>query len=300
MPDPYFMPTDDELRTSGSQVTVGVLHPGEMGSAVGASTVAAGARVIWVSEDRSAASRARADADGLHDVHWLNGLVNQSHIILSICPPDAAEEVAESVTTLGFHRIYVDANAVSPATVRRMAARIEETGAHFVDGGIIGGPPRKPGTTRLYLSGEYAPRVATALAGGPLEVRVLEGPVGAASALKMAYASWTKGTQALLAAVEALAIHEDVLEPLLAEWRMGRDGLEERAERLGTAAAKAWRWVGEMEQIAATYEAAGLPGGFHLAAADIYSRLTEFKDNWDAPGGPTLARSLLREPRTTD
>ena len=237
MPDPYYMPTDDELRTSGAQVTVGLLHPGEMGSAVGASTVAAGARVIWTSEDRSAATRARAEADGLHDVHWLNGLVNQSHVILSICPPAFAEDVAESVTMLGYHRIYVDANAVSPATVRRMSTRIEETGAHFVDGGIIGGPPRKAGTTRLYLSGEYAPKVATALAGGPLEVCVLDAPVGAASALKMAYAAWTKGTSALLAAVEALAIHEDVLEPLLGEWRRGRTGLEARADDLGGAAA---------------------------------------------------------------
>ncbi len=295
MPDPYYMPTDDELRTSGAQVTVGLLHPGEMGSAVGASTVAAGARVIWTSEDRSAATRARAEADGLHDVHWLNGLVNQSHVILSVCPPAFAEDVAESVTMLGYHRIYVDANAVSPATVRRMSTRIEETGAHFVDGGIIGGPPRKAGTTRLYLSGEYAPKVATALAGGPLEVCVLDAPVGAASALKMAYAAWTKGTSALLAAVEALAIHEDVLEPLLGEWRRGRTGLEERADDLGGAAAKAWRWVAEMEQIAATFEAAGLPGGFHLAAADVYERMTQFKDDRNAPGGPTLARTLLRE-----
>ena len=293
MPDPYFMPTDDELRTSGAQVTVGVLHPGEMGSAVAASTVEAGARVIWVSEERSAATHERAEADGLHDVHWLNGLVNQSHVILSICPPDKAEEVAESVTMLGYHRIYVDANAVSPAAVRRMAARIEETGAHFVDGGIIGGPPRKPGVARLYLSGEYAPRVATALAGGPLEVCVLDAPVGAASALKMAYAAWTKGTSALLAAVEALAIHEDVLEPLLGEWQRGRTGLEERANGLGTAAAKAWRWVGEMEQIAETFESAGLPGGFHHAAADIYERLAQFKDDRNAPGGPTLAQTLL-------
>ncbi len=293
MPDPYFMPTDDELRSHGAQMTVGVLHPGEMGSAVGASAVEAGVRVIWVSEDRSAATQARAEADGLHDVHWLNGLVNQSHIILSVCPPDSAEEVAEAVTTLGYHRIYVDANAVSPATVRRMAARIEETGAHFVDGGIIGGPPRKPGMARLYLSGEYAPRVATALAGGPLEVCVLDAPVGAASALKMAYAAWTKGTSALLAAVEALAIHEDVLEPLLGEWQRGRTGLEERADGLGGAAAKAWRWVGEMEQIAASFEAAGLPGGFHHAAAEVYERMVQFKDDRNAPGGPTLAQTLL-------
>ncbi len=298
MPDPYFMPTDDELRADGARVTVGVVHPGEMGSAVGASAVAAGARVVWVSEGRSDATRARAEADGLHDVHWLNGLVNQSHIILSVCPPAFAEEVAEDVTTLGFHRIYVDANAVSPATVRRMAARIEETGAHFVDGGIIGGPPRKVGTTRLYLSGEWAPKVATALAGGPLEVCVLDAPVGAASALKMAYAAWTKGTSALLAAVEALAIHEDVLAPLLDEWRRGRTGLEERAEGLGGAAAKAWRWVAEMEQIAASFEAAGLPGGFHHAAAEVYDRMTQFKDDRNAPGGPTLARTLLPpEPR---
>ena len=254
MPDPYYMPTDDELRTSGAQVTVGLLHPGEMGSAIGASTVAAGARVIWTSEDRSAATRARAEADGLHDVYWLNGLVNQAHVILSVCPPAFAEDVAESVTMLGYHRIYVDANAVSPA-----------------------------------------PKVATALAGGPLEVCVLDAPVGAASALKMAYAAWTKGTSALLAAVEALAIHEDVLEPLLGEWRRGRTGLEERADDLGGAAAKAWRWVGEMEQIAATFEAAGLPGGFHLAAADVFERMTQFKDDRNAPGGPILARTLLKE-----
>jgi len=291
------MPTDEELRSHAAQVTVGLLHPGEMGSAVGASAVAAGAHVVWVSEGRSAATRARAEADGLHDVHWLNGLVNQSHIILSVCPPDAAEEVAEAVTALGFHRIYVDANAVSPATARRMAARIEETGARFVDGGIIGGPPRREGMARLYLSGEWASRVATALSGGPLEVCVLDAPVGAASALKMAYAAWTKGTSALIASIEALAIHEGVLDSLLGEWRRGRTGLEERAEGLGGAAAKAWRWVGEMEQIAATFEEAGLPGGFHHAAAEVFDRMRQFKDDRNAPGGPRLARTLLDQSR---
>ena len=114
-----------------------------------------------------------------------------------------------------------------------------------------------------------------------------------ASALKIAYAAWTKGTSALLASVEALAIHEDVREPLLGEWRRGRTGLEARADGLGGAAAKAWRWVGEMEQIAATFETAGLPGGFHHAAAEVYERMVQFKDDRNAPGGPTLAQTLL-------
>ncbi len=274
---------------------VGLLHPGQMGSAVGASTVGAGQRVLWVSEGRSDASRARAEADGLEDVHWLNALVNQSDIILSICPPGNAEEVAEDVTTLGFNRIFVDANAISPATTRRIGARIEETGAHFVDGGIIGGPPRAPGIARLYLSGELAPRVAERLSGGPLEVIALDAPIGAASALKMAYAAWTKGTTAMLAAVEALALHEGVHDALYAEWEHSQPGVTKRSAGTGSAAAKAWRWVAEMEEIAATFEDAGLPDGFHLAAAEVYRRLDHFKDDPTAPGGPELAEHLLRE-----
>lgn len=277
------------------QATIGILHPGQMGSGVAASAAACGQRVLWVSEGRSEATQARAEADGLEDVHWLNGLVNQSDIILSVCPPGNAEEVAEEVTTLGFDRIYVDANAISPATTRRIAARIEETGAKFVDGGIIGSQPRVPGTTRLFLSGEHAPLVAASLTGGPLQVVALDAPIGAASALKMAYAAFSKGTSAMLAAVEALALHEGVHEALYAEWELSQPGLAKRSAALGSAAAKAWRWVAEMEEIAKTFEDAGLPGGFHNAAAEIYRRLDHFKDDPDAPGGPDLARHLLRE-----
>ena len=272
------------------QISIGVVHPGSMGAAVGASIVAAGRRVVWSGEDRSAATHARAEAAGLHDVSWLNAVVNQSDIILSICPPSAALEVAQDVRNLGFQGVFVDANAVSPDTAREGQRIIESVGGEFVDGGIIGGPPTKSGMTRLYLSGAEAPRVARLIEGGPLDVTVLDAPAGAASALKMAYAAWTKGSSALLADILALAQHEGVLDALEQEW----DGRNDRqAAALSGAAAKAWRWVGEMEEIAATFEAAGLPGDFHRGAAEVYRRLEQFKDDPTAPGGAELARFLL-------
>ena len=281
-------------ETEDPRTAIGVLHPGAMGVAVAASAATCGNRVMWVAEGRSKATHQRADAAGLEELAWLNSMVNQADMILSICPPESAYEVAEDVRNLGYQGIYVDANAISPETTRRIGTLVEGVGAEFVDGGIIGGPPWKPGISRLYLSGEAAPKVARAFEGGPLEVIVLDAPVGAASALKMAYASWTKGTSALLTAVQALAIQEGVLEPLRAEWSRGGDGLLKRADGLGTAAAKAWRWVGEMEEIAVTYAGAGLPDGFHLAAAEVYRRLAEFKDDPNAPGGEELAKHLLK------
>ena len=137
----------------------------------------------------------------------------------------------------------------------------------FVDGGIVGSPPREPGTTRLYLSGERAADVAALFAGSALDARV----VSNASAVKMAYAAWTKGTAAMLLAIRELARREGVEEPLLAEWDLSQPELRERhARALRSAEAKGWRWVGEMEEIAATFEADGLPGGFHRAAAEVY------------------------------
>ncbi|MBM3140604.1 MAG: NAD(P)-dependent oxidoreductase [Chloroflexi bacterium] len=282
--------------TTDPTTTIGLLHPGEMGTAVGAAARTAGARVIWCSDSRSAATLRRAGEDGLEDVHWLNGLVNQSAIVLSVCPPHAALEVAEDVAGLGFRGIYVDANAIAPETARQVAATVERSGATFVDGGIVGGPPRRAGTTRLYLSGEMAPKVARFFAGSPLETVTIDGGAGAASALKMVYAAWTKGTTALLSAIHAVALHEGVHEALIREWSGSQPELLARSDRgMASAAAKAWRWVGEMEEIARAFEAAGLPGGFHEAAAEVYRRLEPFKDDADAPGGAELARHLLHE-----
>jgi len=262
-----------------AQTTIGVLHPGEMGSVVAACARQASARVVWTSAGRRSATRERATAAGLEDVGTLGDLVAASDVILSVCPPEAALDVARDVAAAGFNRIYVDGNAVSPATTREIAQTIEGAGATFIDGGIIGPPPRKPGTTRLYVSGAGAPQVKALFGDSALEVIVLDAPAGAASAVKMAYASWTKGTSALILSVRALAAIEGVEDALLAEWRTSQPQLIKRAEDAASGSApKAWRFVGEMNEIAATFAAAGLPDGFHLAAAEIWKRLSSYKD----------------------
>jgi 3-hydroxyisobutyrate dehydrogenase-like beta-hydroxyacid dehydrogenase len=285
-----------------STVTIAMLHPGEMGSVVGACARAAGSRVVWASEGRGGSTAERARVAGLEDVGTLSAAVKASDVILSVCPPHAAVDVARAVAAEGFRGIFVDGNAVAPATAREIAEKIQAAGATFVDGGIIGPPPEKPGSTRLYLSGPAAPRVKALFSTGALEAIVVDGPAGAASAVKMAYASWTKGTSALLMAVRALAAAEGVDEVLLAEWARSQAGLGDRSESAVKGnAKKAWRFVGEMEEIAATYAAAGLPDGFHRAAGQIYERLSAFKDTKTAPPMTEVARILAqRKGRTSD
>ena len=260
---------------------VGLLHPGEMGAAVGQCLTAAGYQVLWVPEGRSPASAVRAGLAGLIAASGgLAGLVCEADMIVSVCPPHAALGVARQVA--GFSGLYVDANAVSPATAREIARLIEAGGASYVDGGIIGTPPVAPGFIRFYLSGPRAGEVQRMFADGEVDARVIGGNAApgdawfAASAVKMAYASWTKGSAALLLAARALARAEGVEEALLTEWGTSQPGLAERSDRAaGSAAAKGWRWVAEMEEIAATMAAAGLPDGFHRAAAEVYCRSGE-------------------------
>jgi len=280
-----------------SETTVGLLHPGEMGAAVGQCLTAAGHRVLWVPEGRSAASAARAAAAGLTVASGgLAGLTREADVIVSVCPPHAALGVAREVAALGVARegagsgrVYVDANAVSPDTAREIAAIVAAGGGSYVDGGIIGSPPVAPGFIRLYLSGARAGEVQRLFAGGAVDARVIGGGgLFAASAVKMAYASWTKGSAALLLAARALARAEGVEDLLLAEWGASQPGLTERSARAaGSAAAKGWRWVAEMEEIAAAMAAAGLPDGFHLAAAEIYRRAQE------APAPDAILTALL-------
>ena len=235
---------------------VGLLHPGEMGSAVGAAAAANGHEVLWASEARSDATRGRASA--FRDTGTVSALVAESDVILSICPPDAAREVAAACA--GFDGIYVDANAISPARAQEVAA----LQVRFVDAGIVGGPPTEPGTT-LYLSGGDAQQVAGLFAGSLLETRV----VSDASALKMVYAAWTKGTAAMLLAIREVARHFGVED----EWRLAAPELLERLGRAeASAAKKGWRWWGEMEEIADTFAAAGEPEGFHRAASEVFRR----------------------------
>jgi 3-hydroxyisobutyrate dehydrogenase-like beta-hydroxyacid dehydrogenase len=273
------------------ELTIGLLHPGEMGAAVGQCLAAVGYEVLWVPEGRSAETAARAGAAGLTATGDLADLVRRADVVLSIAPPHAAVGIARQVA--GFGGVYVDANAISPATAREVAGIVEGDGASYVDGGIIGTPPVAPGFIRFYLSGPRADEVCALFDGSPVDARVVDhgtaaaagtagagaigvvGTIGSASAVKMAYASWTKGSAALLLAARALAQAEGVEDTLLAEWRLSQPGLEERAVRAaGSATAKGWRWIAEMEEIAATMAAAGLPEGFHQAAAEIYRRFS--------------------------
>src|SRR6202035_1955902 len=195
--------------------------------------------------------------------------------------------VARAVAATGFTGVYVDANAISPGTAEQVGAIAGAAGARYVDGGIIGlppppvpGPEASPGGTRLYLAagpeggGGPAAQVAALFEGTPLTPEILRNENRtAASALKMAYASWTKGSAALLLAARALARGEGVDDSLLAEWSLSQPGLAGRS--LGaarSAAGKGWRWVGEMEEIAASMTADGLPGGFHQGAAEVFRR----------------------------
>lgn len=261
--------------------TVGLIHPGAMGVTVGAS-MASAATVVWAGEGRSKATKDRANAARLTDVGSLSELVGRSSTIVSVCPPGEAVAVARSVADLGFAGTFVDANAVSPATARSIAAMFDDA----VDGGIVGPPVRSPATTRLYLSGASAQAVGALFVGSHLEVRIVDGAPGAASALKMSFAAWTKGTSVLLLAINVLADMEGVGTDLRAEWATSMPELIARSEALPAGVGpKAWRFEGEMHQIADTFAAAGLHDGFHRAAADIYGRLAELK----TADEPTLA-----------
>lgn len=265
--------------------SIGILHPGAMGISIAASARNSGHAVYWASHGRSASTRERAQQRGLRDAGTLAQLCETCDIILSVCPPHAAEDVARDVAATGFHRLYVDANAISPQRAQRIGAMLGERDIVFVDGGIIGGPAWKPDSTWLYLSGQRSDEIAACFAAGPLATRVIGPEIGKASALKMCYAAYSKGTTALLCAVLGAAEHLGVRDELFAQWSQDDGGLATQAgPRAQAVTAKAWRFVGEMEEIAATFRAAGVPGGFHDAAAEIYDRLAHFKDAAPAPG----------------
>lgn len=274
--------------------TIAVLHPGEMGAAIGAGLIARGHRVVWASAGRGASTRKRAQNAGLDDVETLARAAQTADIVFSVCPPHAAMELARAIAACGFGGVYVDANAISAETTRAVGQLVEAAGASFVDAGIIGPPPIPGASVRLYLCGGRAGEIAPLFEDCIMQAIELEGPVGAASALKVCYAAWNKGATALLAGIRALAEQEGVDAALLAEWKISLPAIPKRSEMVTVSARKAWRWIAEMEEIAASFEAAGLPVGFHLAAADTYRRLEGFKDAAKPPALAEVTAALLR------
>jgi 3-hydroxyisobutyrate dehydrogenase-like beta-hydroxyacid dehydrogenase len=272
---------------------IGLLHPGAMGASVGAAARSNQHTVLWASDGRSASTHARARRADLQDVGTVADVVEASDIVLSVCPPHAAEDVAREVAELSFSGVYVECNAISPDRTRAIQQIVEKAGAHYVDGGIIGGPAWTPeAKTWLYLSGPRAEEVAACFAGSPLKAPVISDRIGAASALKMGYAAYTKGTTALLTAILGLVEKEGVRAELARQW--GDTFTAQTVRRVCANTAKAWRFVGEMHEIAATFRGAGLPGGFHEAAAEVYDRLEAFKDHAEPPAIESVLEALLK------
>jgi 3-hydroxyisobutyrate dehydrogenase-like beta-hydroxyacid dehydrogenase len=215
-----------------------------------------------------------------------------------VCPPHAAEEVAQQVLATGFAGVYLDANAIAPQRAERIGADLAAVGVSFVDGGIIGGPAWTPGSTWLYLAGSQAAQIAACFAAGPLETQVLGAQIGRASALKMCYAAYSKGTTALLCAILATAEDLGVRHDLEQHWQRDDPQFADNVEqRVRQVTAKAWRFAGEMEEIAETFRSAGMPGEFHAAAANVYRRMADFKAARATPELEDVLAALLRPGR---
>jgi 3-hydroxyisobutyrate dehydrogenase-like beta-hydroxyacid dehydrogenase len=262
----------------GEARRIGILHPGEMGRVAAATLVHSGNEVYWASDGRSANTKQRAASLNLVDTLTIAELCRRCEAIVSVCPPEFADQLADEVLTTGFRGLYVDANAISPDRALKMAARMRTRGVTFVDGGIIGLASMTPGKTWLYLSGDAAPEIAKLFSEGPMQPEVLAGPAGRASALKMCFAAYSKITTALLTAILAAADHQGVRAELEQQWSRMPGSLTDAVEKIPLSAPKAWRFVPEMQEIAATFESSGVSPAFPKAAAEIYSQLALFRN----------------------
>ncbi len=255
---------------------IGILHPGVMGASVGSALKPVAGAVIWAAAGRSITTSKRAEIADLVGVPDLAELARRSDVVISVCPPDAALDVAGQVAAAVAGRphrpLYVDANAVSPATMRGIADLLGAD--RVVDGAIIGPPAWEPGHTVLWLAGAAAATVAALFARSPFTARVLDGGLGAASGLKACFALQSKALPAIWMAMAEAARAYGVEGELRAE--VARTGGDLGAALAGidaNAAGKAWRWVGEMDQAGDALAGVGVPDGFSRAAAEMYRRM---------------------------
>jgi 3-hydroxyisobutyrate dehydrogenase-like beta-hydroxyacid dehydrogenase len=279
--------------------TVGILSPGDMGHSVGAGLREHGLRLITCLEGRSERTKTLAEEAGIVNVESYRALVEAADLILSILVPaqagEAARLVAEALAETKTKLIYADCNAIAPQTVRQIGQQVMAAGAGFVDASIIGPPPRRPGT-RFYASG---PQLADfeQLGEFGLDIRPLGEEIGQASAIKMCYAALTKGSTALITELLTAAQALGVFEALQAEFQSSQSSNFERLTGgLTRMPTKARRFVGEMEEIAATFEGVGLTPKMLAGAADMYrfigsTSLADRAPEDDDPD-PTLAELI--------
>jgi 3-hydroxyisobutyrate dehydrogenase-like beta-hydroxyacid dehydrogenase len=253
--------------------TIGLLSPGDMGHSVGNVLRENGLRVITCLNGRSDRSRELAAKAGIEDVPTLEDLVSQADIFLSILVParavDVARQIASAMESTGSDLLYIDCNAIAPRTVREVADIITSAGGRIADIGIVGPPPRRPGT-RFYTSGPGAEE-ARELSDFGLDIRVIGDEMGQASGMKMCYGALTKGLQALgvelLVAAKVMGLEQTLADEQAGSMAEIRNWLE---QSVPTMPPKAYRWVGEMEEIALTFEDIGLTPLILQGAADLY------------------------------
>ena len=262
--------------------TIGIMSPGDMGHAVGRALGDNGFDIITCLEGRSERTRALAQQGNFRDVPSMEELVSQADLIMCILVPAQAERVAlrvaEALSSTGQSTYYADCNAVSPQTSLRIADIINAAGGRFIDGGIIGGPPGKGEPPRFYVSGSDA-AVVSELDGKGITVRPIGDELGKASGIKMCYAALTKGTSTLQIALLSAAESMGLTEELRMEFASSQpNALKQMDTGISRLPPNAHRWIGEMEEIAATFEHLGVTPFFHKGAAEVYRLLsrTEF------------------------
>lgn len=262
------------------QPTVGILHPGSMGAAIAACAATNAAAVVWCSAGRSAASTMRAEQFGLTPVATLSELLDRSDIVISLCPPAAAEDLAHDVAGHRFDGVYLEANAINPERTTRIAGVLEPA-ATVVDGGVVGSPPVRGKTPVLYLSGRAAAteRIEALFAGTAVQTKVLGTEVGKASALKLAYATFQKTSRVLVALAVGMAREHGVDQELIEAASRRTDSYLSEPQYVAKTAARAWRWGPELEEAADALAAAGLPPEMLRAAATTLARWHDVKDD---------------------
>ena len=255
--------------------TIALMSPGAMGASVGAAAAGNGHEVLWLNNGRSESTVQRAARGNLVPVTSEQELFDRADVVLSVCPPHSAIEISDQVARNKFQGIFVEANAISQQKTRNICSNLSQISC--VDGGIIGGPAwSTESNTQLYLSGEKAATIGELFNGTPLNCNLIGNEVGSASALKMTFAAYSKGSTALLAAILAVAEQEGVRDLLQNQW--GATFSQQTSARVTGNAAKAWRFAGEMDEISETFIGAGLPGGFHASASEVFERLSDYKD----------------------
>jgi 3-hydroxyisobutyrate dehydrogenase-like beta-hydroxyacid dehydrogenase len=256
--------------------SVAIISPGEMGSAIGRLLSGNGIEVLTCLESRSDASRLRAERAGFQTAETIDDLLRGVDLVLSVVPPDqavaVAERVAASLASQITKPVFAECNAIAPQTALRIGEKISARGAVFIDAGIIGAPPRPDGRTRLYCSGPDT-RALEAISVEGLEVRVVGPEIGQASGLKMVYSASTKGTTALWAQLLIAAKALGLDEALMHEFSLGgRQTIisQQVMEQIPPVPRNSTRWIGEMDEIAATFAALGLSPKIFEGVAELY------------------------------